>query len=288
MYFKHQLSFCLLFSLIGISNAQVDSTERLFKISSVSIGGGVLTNQNPPISQDDYKKIAPNNSLVNADLTGFKNNLNGLNIGGYFTMNVGFKKLHKKDYVYSFRVEHRIGIRFLSETILSSPYSLMDLKYYDSLKIGSTMHHNVSIDTTKNYSYDITNSIFMFDLGSIYQSDPRRLFTAYVGYNIGLGTSLSSYATAYYHSNVVIRTSTIHDEKDVDSKFEETSLRNSFVMNGSVLWGANIRFSKRKKFWNKTSMNLEGRFGANSQNVPNYKNFTRITISAHLSFRFLL
>ncbi len=276
--------YIVYFFLIGANAfSQIDTVKPMFKISSFSLGFGLLANQSPAISQSDYKKIAPNNSLVNADLTGYTNSPSLIG-NGYFNLNIGFNGKNKKTNTYNLRREYRVGFRFYSEDILSVTYDKSGR--FDSSQINSLPY--ASIDSSKSYNYNITTRTFMFDFGTIYQSNPKFLLTGYVGYNIGLGANFSSVASAFLNSDVIIRSGSSYKYNSVNSKIEETPLRNSIVANATVVWGACLRLSKTKKFWSKCMLNIEGRFGVNSQNIPNYKNFTRMVISSHFGFKFLL
>ena len=271
-------------------DAQNDSLKsKSFHISSISFGVGVHINQPALVTIDSYKKMAPQDSLVNISHAADVNNGSPLNPNAYVSVFFGFKRYNKKTQGYFTQRENRVGIRFYSSGLIPLDYTHASKSHLDTLTTSGKTYYGVDIDSTKYFFYEVRRNTFLLDFGSIFISHDTHLLTGYIGYNIGIGVGYGTSVHAQFSNYTTLNNHKGYNESKFGPfKIEQSNLKNTYTANASMVWGVNFKLARTKKFWSRCVLNIEMRSGIVSENIEKFGNYTRAAMCGHFAIKFLI
>jgi hypothetical protein len=289
----------LLCVIISIANAQaLKSAKRVKKVKITDVFLQQLNGNYPrvPLSLADFKILAPQSILLNANLNGFTSGTSnyGTNTGG-FNPSIGIQFANKSQTGYRANPILRIGFNLNGSTSEKLSYNKEDKYRVDTLTSSQT-GEQIYIDSfvRESYSFYYSYKTIGVDVALLFRTNPKARWSIYggVGANFGAAINSNLYLSNYKNSG---RNNTFYYNGFSNStgnsyttiQTENFDGQNNTAKTASVYLplGIDFRVGKRREFFKRVHLFLETRPSFSFVNFNNMYSQTDITNMAGLGLR---
>jgi hypothetical protein len=235
----------------------------------MSLGGSGYEKKSSTMK--DFRQLAPSNSLVNADTTGFTHKSYDQNYTMNLLVQTAFNPFSKKKQDYNRQIEFSLGLLWQSQPKWKSNNIRTDTIRLDTLSSNSTgAIFYVDSNPTQRYYYTYKGVNLGLDFSNTFHTKQTRLFSFYTGYNATVIYSFNNRVIAEYASPNARRIRHTffapiqYDEREI------TQLKDNILFYGSIPLGVNLRVLKpRRKKASMVCFNFEFRPGVKYEQVGN-------------------
>lgn len=287
----------LMLLLPAICLGQETAPTCRFKVSNVWINFGAYSINQPVLTADDFRKLAPKSELLKTDFTAFNNGGNyftddyydDLNSQSTFEGLVGIKFLKKKTGSYKSNPELRLGFIYQNGTSFSRSYRDSEVFPYDTLTSGQTgqVLYVDSIKTT-NFTMNHESEQIRFHASLLFRYKPEARWSLYGGAGVSAGTIINAQTQIYYnyteYTNYSYTSSS--PSPNNESKSESFNNKSGVTFSSFVTAGLDFRLGKKREFWQRFHICYEIRPMIDYMNIPELRSFTNGVVHQSFALRF--
>jgi hypothetical protein len=251
-------------------NSQSDTSRHsLLKLRAIYISPGASGYEKQASTIKDFRQLAPGNSLVHADTTGFTQRSMDQNYTMSFLVQTAFNPYSKKKQAYNRQIEFTLGLLWQNQPKWKLNAIRTDKIRSDTLSSNSTgAVFYIDSTATRRYFYTYRGVNLGLDLSNTFHTRQTRLFSFYTGYNATLIYSFNNRVIAEYASPNSGRIRHTFFAPVFYESREITALQNNVLFCGSVPIGVNMRVLKpRRKKATIVSFNFEFRPGLKYEQI---------------------
>lgn len=281
MNFKTLLALSLMVPMSVIAQEQVKKMQPTsFSLMPFgSIGTGSIS------TIDDFRKLAPNSSLLPDDLDGFNTNNSYVSSGSLGTaVLLSFKFRDPAGTDYRPNPIFRVGLSYNYNRSLSNNVNKEERFAYDTL-VSAQTGKITPVDSVSytGYDMDYTSQFVQLDASVIYRTNPTARWNFYAGFGATFGMSISSqtdinYYQHYYiqpnenESSIYINQTGYNGENESETTKNETSL----MYSAYIPMGLDFRLSNKNEFWERVHLFYEIRPSLNMVAIPELNTYTNV------------
>lgn len=280
------------YSVFGQEQAK---TVKKINIQDIYIQTGSFSRGNSNGTLTDFKTLAPQSVLLNANLADFSQSGGfSLTSNNMFSVMLGLQFSDKQKTTYKANPQLRLGVSYFSGTSLTGGLFNEERKPYDTLTSAQT-GQAVYLDsvTTKSYGLNYSSEQLRFDGSLIFRTNPEARWSLFAGVGITAGFSINTNTDIYYSnfgwtetSNSNTFPSRYYDYSSSDNwKTEKYKNKNNFGASTYIPMGIDIRIGKKREFWKRTHLFYELRPGINITSIPELRTITKASIQHGLGLR---
>ncbi len=184
----------ILVGLLLIGNLTHAQKNKL-SFDGISVYSGFSTSNSQLSQIDDFKKLAPNSTILQTDFS--KANLSyygdAFNIASVFNAFVNFNLKDKEGNQGVLTPRFRFGISFMQNNVLQANYTIEDRYRVDTL-ISNRTGKSYFVDSTHRQSYDFNyqQNNLLLAAGFIISTNQERRFFVFAGLGVGAGISFQA------------------------------------------------------------------------------------------------
>jgi hypothetical protein len=272
IYGMKKIAMCAALTFALSLSAQ-DEVKRL-EIKSASWQFGLNTGQSGVSNLSDFKKLAPNMMLSEADLIGFSNGSGfNENSGPAFSVNIILAKPTAfVEEVSRFNPEFRVGISYQRASLLNLNFVRTDQFRIDTLRSSQT-GEEYYVDSIRNQDYSLgyIQQQVMVDGDVTISTNPDRRWKFYTGIGVSLGLSVSPRTEVNYDSWSYVEDGLSDNYRkssnDYEGSSEEFANKTGFFGRVYIPLGVDFRIGKRKESLKKYHLFIESRQSLNFQTI---------------------
>ena len=267
------------------------------RISEFSLNSGSSTAPGIYMSVTDFRKLAPQSTLLDRDFTGFKTYSAMENKYQVFSALVGLQFRDKEKKGYNRNPLLRVGISYFSGIELEKSLTKDTKTPIDTFY--STQNDLAYVDSVYHNGYDLryTNNQIRLEGSLIFRTNQQLRWSWYAGIGITAGfsinantiiwNSVSTYRETTYNNGDVYTSSSYKDNKN-DSREEEFSNKNVVAFSGFLPLGVDFRIARKNELLKHVHLFLELRPGINSMVIPDLRTITTSTMQGGLGLKISL
>ena len=261
-------------ALISAFNLSAQDEVKRLEIKSASWQFGLNTGQSGVSNLSDFRKLAPNMTLSEADLIGFSNGSGfNENSGPVFSANIIMAKPTAfADEVSRFNPEVRVGISYQKAGLLNLNFNRRDEFRIDTLRSSQT-GEEYYVDSIQNQSYSLSyiQQQVMVDGDVTISTNPEKRWKFYTGIGVSLGLSVSPRTEVSYNSWSYVENQLFNNDRELssnnDDRSEEFANKTGFFGRVYIPLGVDFRIGKRKESLKKYHLFIESRQSLNFQTI---------------------
>jgi len=269
-------------------------SPKKIKIQDAHVQLGFFLEPNTPSSLSDFKKLAPNSTLLNENFSNFNHSSSmGRNGNSIFSVMLGLNFLDKAKQSYKSNMQLRLGINYMANQSLLSSYYKETRKAYDTL-ISMQTGQNTILDsvTTQFYGMNYNSKQIRLDGSLIFKTNTDTRWGLYGGIGVTFGTSINASTTITYSKSTIADkpigiNSNYNPNSNVITKSEVFIQKNNIGASIYIPIGIDFRIGKKKEFWKHTHIHYELRPGINYLSVPELRNYTNTCLQQGIGIRSL-
>jgi hypothetical protein len=230
-------------------------------------------------SLDEFAKLAPQSELLlnkPEDLS--LNSSWPLKMNGVFSVMMGMQFRNREKTGYKANPMLRLGLRFVSGSVMQSTYLNSTQFTYDTL-VSSQSGQTIFVDSvfTTNYELNYRNTQLQFDGSLIFRTNPGNRVSIFSGFGLIAGASMNALTRIDYYrlSQSQYRNSNgniLNDYNNFSSSGLSVSERHknqtNLALSAYVPLGIDFRLGNKGELLRQTYLFLELRPGVNFNNVP--------------------
>lgn len=273
MQIKPWLIGAILFFILQPNFAQEIKT---IKVSDISLLTGIMIENNPVTTIEDFRKLAPNSELLPNDLTGFKT-YDNYYYGGNFVSSImmGIKFGDKESGNYKPNPILRVGLNYyIGQSLNQSTYK-EERTPFDTLT-SSNSGEKFPVDSVSytNYQMGYRSQQIRFDASLIYRTNPAARWSLYGGVGLNVGMSFNAYTQIDYYQSSYIgpeeNTNIAYYNTNGNYTYEEEQTKNETAVSyaGYLPLGVDFRISNTSEFFKRVHLFYEMRPTLNVSNIP--------------------
>jgi hypothetical protein len=269
-------------------------SPKKIKIQDAHVQLGFILQPNAPSSLSDFKKLAPNSTLLNENFSNF-NHSNSMGIDGNsaFTVMLGLNFLDKEKQTYKSNMQLRLGFNYLANQGLLNSYFSETRKPYDTLISQQTgQYSTLDSITYQFYGMNYNSKQLRLDGSLIFKTNAEARWGLYSGIGITFGASINA-STNIMYSKYTIAEKPIGTNPNNNStangitKSEVYLQKNNIGASVYLPLGVDFRIGNKKEFWKHTHLHYELRPGINYLSIPELRAYTNTYIQQGLGIRYV-
>jgi len=254
------LLLSLLLAFVCIAKTQ-ETDQYLFKLRSVNSSFGIQSLANQPYSLEDFKKLAPESSLLKSDFKGFNYFPNLSNTGANFNLHLSFSSQTKDGKTRRLNPELQIGLSYSFLDLGERVYNRNETFRVDTL-VSKQTGEEYFIDSSSNEQYDFRYSqkeIYL-DIAYLISSNSVQRFKFFGGLGASIGISIDPRTELNYfqfdstEGGTTSRTTS--DQSGGNFKNESYSNKNALLARLYISAGADYRIGN-KDFWERCHLFIQ-------------------------------
>ncbi len=275
---KKQLLLISLLLLSGLSCLQAqDSSGRQLKLTDMYIHNGFAVAPGAHVNIHDFRSLAPGSDILKGDYSGFhpyRSYSNSSNNTIYIQL--GFQTRNKRTKHFNPNRQFRLGFSYWSDIGFSASMSHQVAKQFDTI---STPQGNLYYDSvhTRGLSMEYNSNQLRLDASYIFKTDAAARWSLYSGVGISAGMSLNNFLTIQSTNAYSIQPESYGGGRShtyaSDSKTESFRMKSNYGASVYIPLGLDFRIGKKRPFWKRLHLFLEGRPGINFLVVPDLTTF---------------
>lgn len=276
-----------LVALIAILPLGLTAQEKInkFKSSSVSLMPYASIGTGSVSTLDDFRKLAPNSTLLPDDLNGYNSSNYNVSSGSAGTaVLLSFKLRDKAGSGYRPNPLFRIGLSYNYNQSLTNNAYKEEKFAYDTL-ISANTGGRTPVDSVSysSYNMDYSSQFVRLDASVIYRTNPEARWNFYGGFGATFGVSIASQTNVYYHeyyyiqpndneSSIFITQNGANGEHENEVTKNETSLAYSAY----IPLGLDFRIANKSEFWQRVHLFYEMRPSLEMISIPELSTYTTV------------
>lgn len=281
-------AFLIVGSKFQAQTTKGDSKCRMV-VTSAMLQTGMSNTLQSPSTLDDFKKIAPNSSILGQDFSAYTNRWGGqANSVQFFNAMVGISFKDKANNSLKSNPLLRLGISYYSGSGMSNGYGYELTKPYDTL-ISSQTGSSIYIDSvySENVTMDYKYQQVRFDGSIIFRTKPEERWSLYGGVGFSFGASINSQTSISISSSATVSSEFQGPNGIINNNFVNETYRNKTNFGASVYLplGIDFRIGKKREFWKQIHMFYELRPGVNTLSIPELGKMTSATLQQGLGIK---
>ncbi|MFT5877522.1 MAG: hypothetical protein ACI8SA_001384 [Dokdonia sp.] len=284
MQSKFFFAICLLLPMALSAQTEVKKIKAtsLTIMPFGSMGSGSIS------TIEDFKKLAPNSTVLPTDLSGYTlNNYNSISGSAGASILLGFKFGKKDGSGYKPKPILRIGLGYYYNESLSTGAYIEDRFAYDTLTSGNT-GEKTPIDSIASSSYNMNYSSqqIRLDASLIYRTNPEARWSFFAGFGITVGASIASQTNISNYENYYFSSAnnenggfypSAYNSYYYDPYSGETEViknKTNMAYSAYIPLGIDFRVSNKNEFWERVHLFYELRTGINMLSIPELETYT--------------
>ena len=270
-------------------------SPKKIKIQDAHVQLGFILQPNSPASLTDFKKLAPNSTLLNENFSNFnQRNTMGTDGNSVFSVLLGLNFLDKEKQLYKSNMQLRLGFSFLGNQGLLNSYYSETRKPYDTLVSQQTgQYSTLDSITYQFYGMNYNSKQLKLDGSLIFKTNSEARWGLYGGIGLSFGASINASTSITYSKYTIAEktfgtTTTNYNSSNNGVNKSEVFLQKNNI-GGSVYLplGVDFRMGKKKEFWKHTHLHYELRPGINYLSVPELRNYTNTCFQQGIGIRYV-
>ena len=275
---------------INLSFGQTTPTGKLL-IDDVTVLTGFAAEAGSPVNFSDFQRLAPESDLLRGDYSEFRPRSGSSNpFGGAFSVLLGLRFRESNGENYRSNPRLRLGVSYVSSTMLSHSYFQSTTTPYDTLTSSAT-GEMIFVDSVnnKNLNMDYQYQQIRLDVSLIFSTNPASRWSLYGGLGVSSGLSVNaSSEIAYSEYDQTSRNDYFRDNIYFsDDEYIQESFQNetNFSTMVYVPLGVDFRLGKNKPFWKQLHLVYELRPMVQFTNIPELGNYSNVGINSMFGLR---
>jgi hypothetical protein len=270
-------------------------SPKKIKIQDAHVQLGFILQPNAPSSLSDFKKLAPNSTLLNENFSNF-NHSNSMGVDGssMFNVMVGLNFLDKAKQTYKSNVQLRLGINYMAIQGLANSYFKETRKAYDTLISQQTGQYTILDSITyQSYRMNYNSKQLRLDGSLIFKTNTEARWGLYGGIGVSFGASINASTDIVYskytraENPTGINYSSNNSNSNDVNKSEVYIQKNNIGASVYIPLGIDFRIGKKKEFWKHTHLHYELRPGITYLSVPELRTYTNNYLQQGLGIRYI-
>jgi hypothetical protein len=270
-------------------------SPKKIKIQDAHVQLGFILQPNAPASLTDFKKLAPNSSLLNENFSNFnQRNTMGTDGNSVFSVMLGLNFLDKEKQLYKSNMQLRLGFNFLGNQGLLNSYYSETRKPYDTLISQQTgQYSTLDSITYQFYGMNYNSKQLRLDGSLIFKTNTEARWGLYGGIGVTFGASINASTNITYSKYTIAEKqfgttpSYYNNSNDGIAKSEVYMQKNNIGGSVYLPLGVDFRMGKKKEFWKHTHLHYELRPGINFLSVPELRNYTNTCFQQGIGLRYV-
>ncbi len=267
-------------SLIAQDKVKKIQTTSFSLMPFGSIGTGSIS------TIDDFRKLAPNSSLLPDELSGFNSSNYHVSSGSVGTaVLLSFKFRDKSGADYRPNPILRVGVSYNYNSSMNNSAYKEERFAYDTL-VSVKTGERTAVDSISNTEYymDYTSQFVRLDASVIYRTNPKARWNFYAGFGATFGASISSQTNINYYQSHSIGPnddqSTLYISNDSyhEGEYESETIKNktSLAYSAYIPMGLDFRMANKNEFWQRVHLFYEMRPSLDMVSIPELNTHTTV------------
>jgi len=270
-------------------------SPKKIKIQDAHVQLGFILQPNAPSSLTDFKKLAPNSTLLNENFSNFnQRNSMGTDGNSVFSVMLGLNFLDKEKQTYKSNMQLRLGFNFLGNQGLLNSYYSETRKPYDTL-ISQQTGQYITLDsiTYQFYGMNYNSKQLRLDGSLIFKTNTEARWGLYGGVGVTFGASINANTNITYSKYTIAEKQfgttppNYNNSNDGIAKSEVYMQKNNMGASVYLPLGVDFRIGKKKEFWKHTHLHYEFRPGINYLSIPELRNYTNTCFQQGIGLRYV-
>jgi hypothetical protein len=276
-----RIVLALLFTTaLNLEAQEIQANKSSLKISDFSAQLGITSLSLPASSIDDFRRLAPQSVLLNANYENYNSSqLASYNSNSFMSILLGFELINRKNNEFRTNPKLRLGFNYGSFSTLSGYLNQSERFVYDTLvstQSGNVYYADSIVNRTLHM--DQNTEQLSIDVALLFRTNTENRISLYTGFGLGAGISMNTNTNIRYNkrSNSVLDIEA--DAYLVNEYFsEQMDLQTeSFISkNPYTLWvyipiGIDFRIGKYSELLKHTHLYLETRPAITRTSIPDF------------------
>ncbi|MEX1189832.1 MAG: hypothetical protein WED33_11285 [Bacteroidia bacterium] len=288
----------VLFSISIFSLKAQDSqvNKSILKISDFSVQLGINSLPIQPSSVDNFRKLAPESQLLNANFENYNSSkLLAFSSNSFMSILLGMELKNRKSKEYKSNPKLRLGFNYGSFSTLSGFLNQNERFVYDTL-ISAQTGHVYYVDSVVNRSLimDQNTQQLSLDIALLYRTNTENRISLYTGIGLGGGISLNTTTSITYNKRSKSETDLETNSYTTGNSYsEETTFKTESFKNKNpyTVWvyvpiGIDFRIGKYSEILKNVNLFLEMRPALSRTSIPDFAETTSGSIASTAGMRY--